>query len=266
MKQYYQQIYNRFDAFSLRERLMFTIAILLIIYMAFDAIAISSLDHQRDMVAAKIKDFDTRNKELGAKILEVSSKISQFSNINSSNEVKDLQDNLEQSNKKLKSLVVEFVKPQEMVQVLREVLKDVKGLKLMRVKSIGVVNLMDHLKDKSVAEQQSKYQQALRALRLYQQQVQVVDEAKLQGKVAEYLEKKEREAQAEHELPQIYKHGILIELRGSYAATLQYLRMLEKLPWKFYWEAMRFEIEDYPIAKITIIINTLSLNKEWVRV
>lgn len=266
MKAIYQQFRERFDGFSLRERLLFTAAILMVLYLAFDTFALSSVNTHRDAILSQLKTLDQRNQELDAKILEVSQQVKEISGQGNSEELKNLHNNLSQSNKQLEDMVVKFVKPQEMVQVLREVLKDVKGLKLMRVKSIGVENLLSSLNDKSIAEHESKYKQALRLLRLYQQQVQLPGEAELQGDVAKYLEKREQQDSAEEELPHIYKHGILIELSGSYPATLQYLRMLEGLPWKFYWEAMRFEIVDYPTAKISIVINTLSLNKEWVRV
>jgi len=266
MKARYRQLQDRFDAFSIRERLMFIVAIFLALYVIFDTLAMSSIQQRRDIVLAKLKNLQERNNALDEKILEVSEQIQAINAPSSSGEINDLRNSLRHTNKQLENMVVKFVKPQEMVKVLRDVLKDVKGLQLMRVKSVEVVDLLSSVKDKTIAEHESKYKQALRILRLYQKQVQLDDNAELQGKVAKYLEKHERQDKAEDELPQIYKHGILIELRGSYAATLQYLRMLESLPWKFYWEAMRFEIEDYPIARISIVINTLSLNKDWVRV
>jgi len=260
------QFKDRFDAFSLRERLMFSATIFLVLYVIFDMVAMAAIQHRSAETSAKLKNLAERNKTLDEKIIEVSSQIKEISEPGSDSEISSLRSSLRDTNKQLENIVVKFVKPQEMAQVLREVLKDVNGLKLMRVKSVEVVNLLSNIKDASVAEHDTKYSQALRLLRLYQQQVQVADNAELQGKVAKFLEKQESQDRKDDEIPQIYKHGILIELRGSYTATLQYLRMLENLPWKFYWEAMRFEIDDYPNAKIIIVINTLSLNKDWVRV
>lgn len=266
MKNLYLQLKERFDAFNLRERLLLTAAMLLTLYVLFDSVALAGIHQRRTTVVAQLNALQQRNQTLDTKILELSQQVKQIQSQGSGEELEKLKNHLKTSNKKLDSLVVKFVKPSDMVQVLREVLKDVKGLKLMRVKSMGVVNLLDGIKDKSVAEHEAKYKQALRVLRLYQSHMQAPDQAELDGKVAKYLENKEKQDQANNELPQIYKHGILIELSGSYTATLQYLRMLEKLPWKFYWEAMRFEIDEYPNAKISIVINTLSLNKDWVRV
>jgi len=266
MKKLFEQWRERFDAFSLRERLMFMLAGLLVIFVLVDNLLLTAVDKQRRNIAEQLKDVYQRNQELDVKIQEVTLQLQASHNEGNSTSVAELHKHLQQSNKELENLVVQFVKPQEMVDVLREVLKDVNGLKLMRVKSIGAVELIDSLQDKSIGEQQSKYKQALRALKLYQQQVQVADQAQLTGKFAEYLEKQEKQGEQKDALPKIYKHGILLELSGSYTATLQYLRMLENLPWKFYWEAMRFEIVDYPTAKISIVIDTLSLNKEWVRV
>ena len=266
MKEKLKLFIERFNALSLRERLMFAAAVLLSMYMVLDLTIFTEVHKQRDHLVAQIKDLDKRNKELDSKILEISKELQLFNGSGDEVAINQVKDQLSHSNKALQDMVVQFVKPQEMVQVLREVLKDVKGLKLMRVKSTGVVNLLAAENEKSTAEYMSKYKQALQALKLYQGQVQLPGQAQLQGKVADYLKRREALENKPEELPQIYKHGILIELRGSYAATLQYLRMLESLPWKFYWEAMRFEMDEYPVARIIIVINTLSLNKEWVRV
>lgn len=260
-----KQFIERFDALSLRERLMFAGALMLLLYMAVDLSLFSHVHKQREQLLAQLKDVDKRNRELDNKILDISQELKALNGEASGSELNQVKQELDQSNKALENIVVQFVRPQEMVQVLREVLKDVQGLKLMRVKSTKVVNLLAAENANNV-QQNSKYNQALQALKLYQSQMQLPGEAEIQGKVADYLKKREKLEQKTEQLPQIYKHGIILELRGSYVSTLQYLRTLEKLPWKFYWEAMRFEIEEYPVARISIIINTLSLNKDWVRV
>ena len=64
----------------------------------------------------------------------------------------------------------------------------------------------------------------------------------------------------------IYKHTMRIELEGSFHHTRDYLRALELLPWRFHWESVELTMIDYPMARVVITVNTLSLNEGWIGV
>ncbi len=64
----------------------------------------------------------------------------------------------------------------------------------------------------------------------------------------------------------IYKHTMRIELEGSFQHTRDYLQALELLPWKFHWESVELQILDYPLARVVITVNTLSLSAGWIGV
>ena len=57
-----------------------------------------------------------------------------------------------------------------------------------------------------------------------------------------------------------------IEFEGSYLETLKYMSQLEALSQKFYWGSVDFVIEEYPRARVTITVNTLSLSEAWIGV
>jgi MSHA biogenesis protein MshJ len=64
----------------------------------------------------------------------------------------------------------------------------------------------------------------------------------------------------------IYIHTMRIELEGSFYHTRDYLQALEQLPWRFHWESVELAIIDYPLARVVITVNTLSLNEGWIGV
>lgn len=64
----------------------------------------------------------------------------------------------------------------------------------------------------------------------------------------------------------IYKHGLVITFSGSYLDTLNYLKALESLPWRFIWESIDYQVKDYPIAEATIKAYTLSFKESWLGV
>jgi MSHA biogenesis protein MshJ len=62
----------------------------------------------------------------------------------------------------------------------------------------------------------------------------------------------------------IFRHRFELELRGGYLATLAYLRALEELPWEFFWEAVEYHVEEYPVGTATIRAFTLGAEEGWV--
>ena len=71
----------------------------------------------------------------------------------------------------------------------------------------------------------------------------------------------EFEGQAALQVSDIGRYELRLELEGSYLGTLRYLRALEALPWKFFWESVDYEVIEYPLARVTLQIYTLGLLK-----
>lgn len=65
---------------------------------------------------------------------------------------------------------------------------------------------------------------------------------------------------------QIYKHGVQITVRGSYANLLQYLRALEALPAQMFWGMAKMQVAKYPDAELTLTLYTLSLDRKWLQI
>lgn len=66
--------------------------------------------------------------------------------------------------------------------------------------------------------------------------------------------------------PNLYLHGLVIELEGSYLELLTYLESIEQLPWKIFFGRLNLETLDHPQLRILIELNTLSLEEEWLGV
>jgi MSHA biogenesis protein MshJ len=64
----------------------------------------------------------------------------------------------------------------------------------------------------------------------------------------------------------IYRHSVVLKMQGSYRDTLAYLKQLESLPWRFYWQGIEIESKDYPDALITLEVYTLGFGKGLVGV
>lgn len=62
----------------------------------------------------------------------------------------------------------------------------------------------------------------------------------------------------------LYRHGLEIEVEGSYLDCLAYLEKIEALPWRFYWQFLELDVVEYPRNRIRIEVSTLSLDEEWI--
>ena len=61
-----------------------------------------------------------------------------------------------------------------------------------------------------------------------------------------------------------YKHSFEIQFVGDYNAIYAYLLNLETQQEKFYWHSLTYQVADYPLAKVTIQIYTLSDQQDLV--
>jgi MSHA biogenesis protein MshJ len=67
-------------------------------------------------------------------------------------------------------------------------------------------------------------------------------------------------------LPNLYRHGLRLELEGGFPATLAYLKALEQLPRGLFWDGLEFEVLEHPRARIVLTVYTLSLRQELIGV
>lgn len=73
-------------------------------------------------------------------------------------------------------------------------------------------------------------------------------------------------AEAAADLPRVYRHRVELVVDGEYFALLEYLERLESLSWRFQWDALQVETLEYPTARVTLSLSTLSLAEAWIGV
>ncbi|MDZ7748256.1 MAG: pilus (MSHA type) biogenesis protein MshL [Halofilum sp. (in: g-proteobacteria)] len=68
------------------------------------------------------------------------------------------------------------------------------------------------------------------------------------------------------DVPRVYRHRVELVVAGGYFDLLGYLERLEGLRWQFQWDALELETTDYPRARATVSLSTLSLAEDWIGV
>ena len=62
----------------------------------------------------------------------------------------------------------------------------------------------------------------------------------------------------------VYLHTVELELRGSYLSALRYVNEIEALPWNLLWDALEYEVLEYPEGRITLRVQSLSTKEGWI--
>ncbi|MCD6055348.1 MAG: hypothetical protein K0R12_310 [Gammaproteobacteria bacterium] len=65
-------------------------------------------------------------------------------------------------------------------------------------------------------------------------------------------------------MPGIYEHTITLVLLGDYFSVLNYLRSLDSLDWRLFWDRMDYKVVEYPKAQVTIKLHTFSAEKGFI--
>lgn len=241
MKQTLQHWKERFDALSLRERGLVLLGILALAHTLWNLGPMKLIHTQQQQLLGEIRQWQKQNSDVNNKIQLITAQFAPGGQSAALQRIKSLKSEIQRINQVKKDVTVGFIRPKQMVEVLKGLLNKEPGLQLVSFQSLDVEPLFPDNKtaQPTKAAQNPAQQQASQA-------------ADAQPPPADY--------------PKVYKHGVVIEFQGNYLSTVRYLQSLESLPWKFYWDGLAYEVQDYPKALITINVFTLSLEKGWIGV
>jgi len=64
----------------------------------------------------------------------------------------------------------------------------------------------------------------------------------------------------------LYQHRIQLELEGKYDQVSKYLAQVEALPEKVFWQNLAFQMDNYPVGRLSLEVYTLSTSKDLIGV
>lgn len=65
--------------------------------------------------------------------------------------------------------------------------------------------------------------------------------------------------------PSLYQHRLELVFEGDYLATLRFMDKVDAMAEKVFWKALSYEVQNYPQAKITIEVFSLSVHQEFIQ-
>ena len=217
------------DDLSQRERVLVFLIAVVFIGMLLQVFLLDPVLAERKQLQSQTKNLKNQISQLSSQQTVLSAELAAGIDRNKIKQRDQLQKEVESLNKKIEESVVAMIPPKLMAEVLEQLLAESKGLKLLSLENKPVVALVDEGLEniKGSSQQQQKNSASRQAL---------------------------------------YNHSFVLQLSGSYMDAIQYFERLSKLPWRFYWDDLKYEVDIYPNAKITLEVHTVSMSEEWIGV
>jgi len=241
--------WERFSHFvhekTLRERLIILLMIIILFYGISDLLFLGDVLENRDRQIKQLNGLVESNQAAQQEVQALLNQIS-ASQQSMQRQQELLNEKLINVDRQLAASATGFIPATLMPKVLEKLLDNRAGLVLIKLENKPVEKITG-------LDQATK-----------NESVSVLD-----NHDAEQDEAKKNENENEKSEPyttDLYRHGVELQLQGSYLGTLAYLKQLESLEWRFEWNALIFDIQDYPVGTVTIEVYTYSTERDWIGV
>lgn len=245
MKQKWEQLAAKIDLLSLRERgILFTLMSLAVIIL-FNSLVIEPQFLKQKLLADQMKQEQAQISVLQQEIAQRMAGKIVDPDAENKQRLASAHLQLAQIDRSFQEVQKNLVRPEKMTLLLEGILKRNVKLQLVSLKSLPVVNVIE---------------QAGNAISLTGNVKAAVNSAVKNVANPALPAKAEAEANVDGG---IYKHEVQIVLQGNYLDMLSYMRELEGLPEEVYWSRASMTVLEYPKARLTLNLFTLSLEKKW---
>lgn len=70
---------------------------------------------------------------------------------------------------------------------------------------------------------------------------------------------------ATDEAPVLFQHRLRFSFVGHFVDLQRMLQQLEVLPWQLHWRQLHYQVTDYPLAELTLELETVSEHEKFLR-
>ena len=210
----------------MRQRLLLLVAVVAVFLTLWDAVLMRSSKMREEQAKSDTALLEKQVKALELQAEATLKKLAADPNLERRKRKEELERQLADLDAGFNERTADLIPPSEMVRVLKELLGRDSGLQLVRLESVPASALL-------AADEESG------------------SEGKVDlgsGPV------------------RLFRHGLVLEMSGDYLSVLRYVQAIEQLPWKFFWESMNYQVQQWPVGRITLKLLSLSSEEGWIGV
>jgi MSHA biogenesis protein MshJ len=252
LKQHWLTLSTRLDAMTLRERAMVFVAVTGSLLFLIYTIAVEPMLTRQTALRAEIMQ---QQNQIGGIDLEIAAKAQGFvvdPDAQAHAQLKQARAEVERISSGLLAVQKGLVAPDRIAPLLEHLLNGNGKLKLVSMKSLPVAGMNDAASAGAapVATANAPAPSAAPAPA-------AAPATAPAAAVAPPPTAKPREL--------LYRHGVEIVVQGGYLDMIAYMQALEALPVQLFWGAARLDAQQYPDARLTLTLYTLSLDEKWMK-
>ncbi|MCL4681935.1 MAG: hypothetical protein KJZ92_11710 [Rhodocyclaceae bacterium] len=223
---------QKFDALSLRERLMVAVAAFAVTFFLVDALLLSSWSRQNAGLKASLVEQRAESDRTAVQLKELQARVSGHPDEQARARIREIEQKIAAIDASLQAASKQLVPPERMATLLEDLLKRNKRLQLLKMTTLPAEELLG--REQAGGTSAGTEQAPITA-----------------GAAASQ---------------NIFKHGVELTLRGNYFDMLDYLAQIESLPWQMYWGRLKLDAREYNRPELTLTLYTLSLDKVWLTI
>jgi MSHA biogenesis protein MshJ len=226
--QYWQQVADKLNKLSLRERIFVFAAVAFVLFFVVNTFLLTPLAVQQKAVQSQLLQQQQQLRDVQSQIVLLQQQNSPTAHSPQRLQINQLKQEIAEGDIFLNSRRERLVQPEKMAAHLRQLLGSNSRLQLVSLKTLAVTPLLElsNKKDSPSAGKTSLTEQE----------------------------------------NQVFAHGVELTLRGNYLDLFVYLKAIEKLPQQMYWSRANMQVVHYPNAELTLVLYTLSLDKTWLKI
>jgi MSHA biogenesis protein MshJ len=238
MKQYWITARNKIDDMSLRERAMIFLAAAAVLVALINTLLLNPQLATQRALSTQVIQQQEKMKALQASIQSLIDARQQDEHSPLRVRSSEIKQQLRELDDYLLTRSSRLVEPENMADLLRQVLARNDKLQLVELKTLPASPLIEKTNKPDTS----------------------------QANVAQGAQVTTDTQAAPGTQKQIFKHGVQISIRGGYLELMNYVGMLEKLPTQMFWGEATLSVDKYPYSVLTLTLYTLSLDKTWLTV
>lgn len=216
-----QDLEKKFNARSLRERILIAGAVFAMIYFLWYNVLYSYLLATDEEVSQNLQKITSQISQLEGQIDTISQVVGRNPTAALLAKSKTLKEENQVLNQKIREYIKKMVPPSDMDEMLNNIIQKASGLTVLSIENLKVKPLF------------------------------TTKDINIHGKTAGF---------------QVFNHGVKFQFQGNYFDTVRFLKAVEQQKLNVIWDSFSYEVTKYPKAKITLELNTLSLEEGWIGV
>lgn len=245
--QYYQKAAEWIDAKPLRERALIGLSLLALVFLVWTLLIQAAPDARKKELNAQLSQLQNDQKASQDQLSALTSALAAGPAKVKQAEIHQLELELAQIESRLSEVGQGLIAADQLPKILQSVFEKTNGLELVSIQTLAATEMMiTHVQPVVETTQASSSSSASSAAN--------AAELAVSGIIDSNVASRETKPQGSG----VYKHGVVLRLRGDFFHILALIKALENLQWKFYWESLDYVVTDYPQAEIELRVFTLS--------